>query len=204
MGDSPARTSTFPVLALVSSTGGLDALARVLGPLPADFPAAVIAMQHTDPSHASELAGILDRKTDLPVRPATTGAELVPGEVLVPPAGTHLLVGTDDRVHLIPTGLIPPSRPSADLLLSTLAVALGKRAVAVVLTGSGHDASLGVQAITLFGGACFVQDEASSVQYSMPRSATAAGDFGPPLPLDEIAAALVELLMGRRAGTPDS
>lgn len=194
MGGPATDASGFPVLALVSSTGGLDALARVLSPLSADFPAAVIAMQHTDPGHPSDLAKILDARTALAVRPATSGATLVPGEVLVPPAGSHLLVGPDDRVHLIPTGTIPPARPSADLLLSTLAVALGNRAIAVVLTGSGHDASLGVQAITLFGGACFMQDEASSVQYGMPSSATASGNYGPPLPLDEIAAVLVKLL----------
>jgi len=187
---------TFPVLALVSSTGGLNALARVLGPLPAEFPAAVIAMQHTDPTHPSELARLLDRQTALSVRPAISGAALAPGDVLVPPAGSHLLVGRDDRVHLIHTGLIPPARPSADLLLTTLAVALGDRAVAVVLSGTGHDASLGVQAITLFGGACFMQDEASSAQYGMPGAASAAGDYGPPLPLDEIAAVLVTLLGG--------
>lgn len=197
----PVRGSSFAVLALVSSTGGLDALARVLGPLPADFPAAVIAMQHTDPSRPSELAQILDRQTALPVRPATAGATLVPGEVMVPPAGTHLLVSPEARVHLIPTGQIPPARPSADLLLSTLAVSLGDRAVAVVLSGSGHDASLGVQAITMFGGACFMQDEASSVQYGMPSSATAAGDYGPPLPLDEIAAVLIRLLASRAPAT---
>jgi len=195
MGEHPAGGSpSFPVLALVSSTGGLEALARVLGPLPADFPAAVIAMQHTDPTHPSERARILDRQTALTVRPAMDGADLVPGEVLVPPAGSHLLVGRDDRVRLIPTGLLPPARPSADLLLSTLAVAMGDRAIAVVLTGSGHDASLGVQAITRFGGACFMQDEASSVQYGMPSAATAAGDYGPPLPLDEIASVLMRLL----------
>lgn len=195
MGDDSVSGPTFPVLALVSSTGGLDALARVLGPLPGNFPAAVIAMQHTDPKHPSELAQILDRQTALTVQPATSDADLVPGEVLVPPAGSHLLVGRDDRVHLIPTGLLPPARPSADLLLSSLAVALGSRAVAVVLTGSGHDASLGVQAISLFGGACFMQDEASSVQYGMPGAATASGNYGPPLPLDEIAAVLVALLV---------
>lgn len=194
MADPAVHGSGFPVLALVSSTGGLNALAKVLGPLPVDFPAAVIAMQHTDPSHPSELAQILDRQTRLTVRPATTGASLVPGVVLVPPAGRHLLVGRDERVHLISTGEIPPARPSADLLLCTLAVAVGDRAVAVVLTGTGHDASLGVQAITLFGGACFMQDEASSVQYGMPRSATAAGNYWPPLPLDAIAEVLINLL----------
>lgn len=202
MSDQPeAGFRPFPVLALVSSTGGLDALVRVLRPLPGDFPAAVIAMQHTDPTHPSELARILDRQTALRVRPAVTGAELRPGEVLVPPPGSHLLVGRDDRVHLIPTGLLPPARPSADLLLCTLAVALGDRAVAVVLTGSGHDASLGVQAITQFGGACFMQDEESSVQYGMPSAASAAGDYGAPLPLDEISAVLISLLHGD-AGRP--
>lgn len=196
MGDEPMAASlAFPVLALVSSVGGLAALAAVLEPLPADFPAAVIAMQHTDPTHPSELPRLLDRQTALSVRPAVSGAQLTPGVVEVPPAGRHLLVSPDARVHLIATGQIPPARPSADLLLSTLAVALGPRAVAVVLTGSGHDASLGVQAITLFGGACFMQDEASSVQYGMPGAATAAGDYGPPLPLDEIAAVLMTLLM---------
>lgn len=196
MGDeSTSAALAFRVLALVSSVGGLAALAAVLGPLPADFPAAVIAMQHTDPTHPSELARLLDRRTALSVRPAESGAPLVPGEVLVPPAGTHLLVSSDARVHLIATGQIPPARPSADLLLSTLAVALGSRAVAVVLTGSGHDASLGVQAITRFGGACFMQDKASSVRYGMPGAATAAGDYGRPLPLDEIASVLRTLLM---------
>ncbi|MDQ4036759.1 MAG: chemotaxis protein CheB [Actinomycetota bacterium] len=197
MSEPAGSRPPFPVVALVSSTGGLDALRRVLGPLPQGLPAAVIAMQHTDPTHPSGLARLLDRQTTLTVRPAVSGAELVPGEVLVPPAGSHLLVGRDDRVHLIPTGLLPPARPSADLLLSTLAVALGERAIAVVLTGSGHDASLGVQAITLFGGACLMQDEASSVQYGMPGAATASGDYGPPLPLDEIAAVLTRLLTGR-------
>ena len=192
--DPSVQSPGYPVLALVSSTGGLDALSRVLGPLPADFPAAVIAMQHTDPTHTSELALLLSRQTQLEVVPATSGATLVPGQVLVPPAGMHLLVGRESRVHLIPTGDLPPARPSADLLLCTLAVALGDRAVAVVLTGSGHDGSLGVQAIKRFGGACFMQDEASSVQYGMPSSATASGDYGPPLPLDEIAEVLIRLL----------
>jgi two-component system chemotaxis response regulator CheB len=184
----------FAVVALVSSAGGLDALTRVLAPLEPGFPAAVIALQHTAPDFESQLAQILDSRGMLPVRAAADNDPLVPGEVLVIPAGAHLLVGTDARVRLIKTGALPPARPSADLLLSTLAVALGPRAIAVVLTGGGTDGALGTQAIHAYGGTVLVQDEASSQQYGMPRATVDAGHPGTPIPLDHIAEALTTLL----------
>ena len=184
----------FSVVALVSSAGGLDALTRVLAPLEPDFPAAVIALQHTAPGVESRLARILDSRSALPVRAAADGDPLTPGEVLVIPAGAHMLVGTDARVRLINTGALPPARPSADLLLSTLAVALGPRAVAVVLTGTGTDGALGTQAMHVYGGRVLVQDEASSEQYGMPRATVDADHPGTPLPLDQIAGTLTSLL----------
>jgi two-component system chemotaxis response regulator CheB len=95
---------------------------------------------------------------------------------------------------LIDVGPLPPPRPSADLLLSTLAVAVGPRAVAVVLSGSGHDGSLGAQAVDAFGGSVLVQDKQSALQYGMPASVLAANSPYPPLPLTEIAAAVIRLL----------
>jgi two-component system chemotaxis response regulator CheB len=184
----------FPVVALVSSAGGLDALTRVLAPLPSTFPAAVVALQHTSPTGPAHLASILERRTALPVRFARDGDPLVPGQVLVIPPAAHMLIGTDAVVRLIKTGSIPPARPSADLLLCTLAVALGPRAVAVVLTGGGSDGSLGAQAMHAFGGRTLVQDEASSQQYGMPGAATSADTKGPPQPLDDIAKHLLALL----------
>jgi two-component system, chemotaxis family, protein-glutamate methylesterase/glutaminase len=184
----------FPVVALVSSTGGLDALSQVLTPLPPSFPAAVIALQHTSPAAPGVLAEILARRTALPVRFADDGDPLVPGQVLVIPPAAHMLVGADARVRLIKTGSLPPARPSADLLLSTLAVALGSRAVAVVLTGGGTDASLGTQAIHVYGGQVMVQDEASSKVYGMPGASVHADHPGQPVPLDQIADALLALL----------
>lgn len=187
-------TERFPVVALVSSAGGLDALTRVLAPLPRSFPAAVIALQHTSPTSPGYLAGILGRRTTLPVRAAEDLDPLVPGHVLVIPPGSHMLVGTDAVVRLIRTGALPPARPSADLLLSTMAVALGPRVVAVVLTGGGSDGSLGVRAVHAFGGRVVVQDRATSQQYGMPAAAVDADSPEPPQPLDDIAGHLLALL----------
>jgi two-component system, chemotaxis family, protein-glutamate methylesterase/glutaminase len=182
------------VVALVSSAGGLDALSQVLTPLPPSFPAAVIALQHTSPTAPDLLADILARRTALPVRSADDGDPLLPGQVLLIPPAAHMLVGVDARIRLIKTGSLPPARPSADLLLATLAVALGPRAVAVVLTGAGTDASLGTQAIHAYGGHVIVQDEASSQIYGMPEASIHAEHAGGPVPLDQIAAALLALL----------
>jgi two-component system chemotaxis response regulator CheB len=167
---------------------------RVLAPLPPALPAAVIALQHTSPTAPSQLAGILERRTALPVQFADDGDPLVPGQVLVIPPGAHMLIGTDAVVRLIKTGAIPPARPSADLLLCTLAVALGPRAVAVVLTGGGTDGSLGAQAIHAFGGHVQVQDQASSKQYGMPGATVNADSPGIPQPLDDISQNLLALL----------
>lgn len=182
------------MVALVASTGGRDALRAVLGPLPAGFPAAVLALQHLSPDVESRLPEMLASHTALTVRAATDRAELTPGEVLVAPAGRHMLVGSDGRVRLIHSGRLPPARPSADLLLSTLAVALGPRVIAVVLTGRGDDGALGAQAVSAFGGRTLVQDEGSAVEYGMPLATLRADSPGAPLPLTEIASVVRELV----------
>jgi two-component system chemotaxis response regulator CheB len=104
------------VIALVCSTGGLDAVSTVLRRLPPDFPAAVIVLRHHDPRKPDQLALILARRTALPVSPAREGDPLEAGHVLVAPAGHHTLVTGDGRISLIVSGDRPPYRPSADLL----------------------------------------------------------------------------------------
>src|SRR3954466_1531176 len=141
------RPGSAPVVALVSSLGGLDALSRVLKVMPAQLPACVIALQHADPSRASQLARLLDRVGPLPVTEARDGVALAPGHVLVAPSGFHTLVTRDRTLALVRSGERPPSRPSADLLLTSLAVAGGPDAIAVVLTGFGHDGAAGATAI---------------------------------------------------------
>jgi two-component system chemotaxis response regulator CheB len=199
-------TVEFPVIALVCSSGGLDALTQVLGPLPADLPAAVLVLQHTSPETRSRLAEVLAARTELTVMPAEDAELLEPGVVLVAPSGGHLLITTEGRVEVIMSGSVPPYRPSADLLLTSMALAVGTRAIAVVLSGKGNDGATGATAIHHFGGVVIVTDEASSLEYAMPQ-ATLDRDHlvDHVVPLDEVAALLVGLstapTLGGRAGS---
>lgn len=125
----------MPVVALVCSAGGLDALTRVLAPLPGDLSAAVIVLQHMQPDRGSELAAILGGRTALPVGFASDGDRLTAARVLVAPPGQHTIIGPDNTLVLIPSGTVPPYRPSADLLLTTLAVAAPDRGSSPLATG---------------------------------------------------------------------
>ncbi|MDQ3631539.1 MAG: chemotaxis protein CheB [Actinomycetota bacterium] len=187
------------VIALVGSTGGLAAVTTVLEDLPADVPAAVLVLLHQTPDHVSRLAGILDRRCSLPVTTAAGGDALQTGRVLVAPSGKHLLITHQETVALIVSGVFPPSRPSADLLLTTLATACRERAVAVVLSGNGHDGATGAAAVHDFGGTVIASDEATSEVFAMPDAAITRDhvvDFV--LPLDQISAGLVARTTGDR------
>ena len=186
--------STCPVIGVVSSAGGLDALTRVLEVLPAGLPASVIALQHADPSRRSRLSDVLDRVGPLPVSDAEDGSPLRPGEVLVAPSGFHTLIAHDRTVALVRSGRYPPSRPSADLLLATLAMAVGADAIAVVLTGFGHDGAAGATAIKRMGGTLLASTVATSQEPAMPEAAIDTGQVDRIVPLDEVGAVLVELV----------
>jgi two-component system chemotaxis response regulator CheB len=182
----------LPVVALVTSAGGLDALIHVLSPLPASFPAAVLVVQHQEPERVSSLPEIFDSRTELKVCPDHNNDLLVPGTVFVAPPASHLLVTSDARIGLIDSAQYPPSRPSADLLLATLAVTCGPRALAVVLTGKGTDAQAGIRAIRHCGGTVFAQSEATSAYFGMPSAAIDTGLVNAVVPLDELAQAVQE------------
>jgi two-component system, chemotaxis family, protein-glutamate methylesterase/glutaminase len=168
----------------------------VLRILPALLPASVIALQHADPVRASELARLLDRPGPLPVAVARDGDALSPGSVIVAPSGFHTLIARDRTVVLVRSGEHPPSRPSADLLLTSLAVAVGPDAIAVVLTGLGHDGAAGATAIKRLGGTLIASSIATSQEPAMPEVAIDTGQVDHVLALDDIGAALTELVSG--------
>ncbi|WP_061300539.1 chemotaxis protein CheB [Herbidospora cretacea] len=181
----------FSVVALLASAGGLDALSHVLAPLPADLPAAVLVALHQSPDAPGRLTHILARRTRLAVRVATDSGVLRPGLALVVPPGRHLLVTSRERVGLIDVGAAPPARPSGDLLLATLAVTFGPRALAVILTGMGRDGQAGVRAVVHCGGTVIAQDEVSSESFGMPGAAIETEDVSQVLPLPDIAGAIM-------------
>jgi two-component system, chemotaxis family, protein-glutamate methylesterase/glutaminase len=188
----------FAVVALVTSAGGLDALSQVLAPLPADLPAALLVLQHLQPDRPSPLAQVLDERTAMRVRTAVDGDRLIPGTVLVAPPARHLLVTSHARIGLIDSGNLPPARPSADLLLATLAVTCGPRALAIVLTGRGTDAQAGTRAIVHRGGTVLAQNETSAAYFGMPGSTINTGLVHAVLALPDIAPALCAHVLRQR------
>jgi two-component system chemotaxis response regulator CheB len=185
----PARKGhdTFPVLALVASAGGLRPLSTVLGALPADLPAAIVVLQRLVPDRRSLLASILARRTRLAVKEAADGDRLHAGVAFVAPPGQHLFIDVQGTIRLSVSGRVHFVRPSADLLFESLAKYGGHRAVVVVLTGTGSDGAVGVNAIGQASGTVIAQDETTAEYFGMPAAAVDTGNVDLILPLPEIA-----------------
>jgi two-component system chemotaxis response regulator CheB len=188
----------FDIVALAASAGGLTAISRVLSGLPAGFPATLVVVQHLDPRHRSLMADILSRRTALKVRQAEESDQLTPATVYIAPPDRHLLVNPDGTISLSQSELVHFLRPSADLLFESVAASYRDRAIAVVLTGTGRDGAMGVQAIKKMGGTVIVQDEKTAEFFGMPGAAIQTGQADFILPLDEIASALVTLVIKRK------
>ena len=170
--DSPQTSRNFPgaqfdVVALASSAGGIAAISHILESLPAGFPAAIVVVQHLDPRHRSLMAEILRRRTPLEVVQAAEGDRIRPGTVHIAPPDRHLLVNRDGSLSLSHSELVHFVRPSADLLFESVAASYEERAIAVVLTGTGSDGSLGVGAIKKMGGTVIAQDQESAEFFGM-------------------------------------
>jgi two-component system, chemotaxis family, protein-glutamate methylesterase/glutaminase len=184
----------FDIVALAASAGGLRAISEILAVLPADFLAAIVVVQHLDPRHRSLMADILSRRTAMKVKEAQEGAQLNPGTAYIAPANRHLLVNPDGSLSLSQSELVHFVRPSADLMFESVAASYKERAIAVVLSGTGSDGSMGVKAIKKMGGTVIVQDEKSSEFFGMPGAAMQTGSVDFILPLDEIPSALLTLV----------
>jgi two-component system chemotaxis response regulator CheB len=185
----------FDIVAVAASAGGLTALIEVLTDLPADFKAAIVIVQHLDPRHPSLMAEILSRRTVLKVIQASEGDDLTPGTVYVAPPNNHLLVNDERKVSLSKSEMVHFLRPSADLLFESVAASYQARAIAVVLTGTGTDGAMGVEAIKKMGGTVIVEDAKTAEFPGMPTAAIKTGNVDFILPLAEISLALRTLIM---------
>lgn len=177
-------------IGIAASTGGPQALAKVLGDLPASFPIPILVVQHISVGFTGGLTTWLDRKVALPARLAEPGRRAGPGAWFARDEAhltidADLVLGEDRRTP-------GRHRPSADVLFHSMAAALGPAGVAVVLTGLGRDGGDGAAALVQAGGFVIAQDEESSVVHGMPSAAIVAGAQSI-LPLEGIARALVKL-----------
>jgi two-component system, chemotaxis family, protein-glutamate methylesterase/glutaminase len=188
------KNKRFDIVAIAASAGGLAAISHVLSALPANFSAAIVIVQHLDPRYISQMAVILGRRTAMMVKQAEQGEPVREGIVYVAPPDNHLLIETDGTVCLSHTDPIRFLRPSADLLFKSVADSYKERALAIVLTGTGSDGSLGVTAIKESGGTVIVEDSTTAEFSGMPEAAYRTGHVDFVLPLSEIGPKLIELV----------
>jgi two-component system, chemotaxis family, protein-glutamate methylesterase/glutaminase len=180
------------LIAVGASAGGLLALSRVLTDIDPDFPAIVI-VQHLDPGHKSQMAGLLSRKTRKRVKDAEDGEAVRGDTIYIGPANEHLLV-RDGRIQLAHSRLVRFSRPSIDVMFASVAAMYGDRAMGVILSGSNRDGSDGIAAIKRAGGATVAQDPTTAEFRTMPQSAIDTGCVDYVLSLDTMGQTISRLL----------
>ena len=187
-----ARTSN--VVLIGTSTGGPQALSRLLKVLPADFPASIAIVLHIPPGYTGPLAERLDAESAIDVAEAREGLALRPGLAILAQAGMHLRLAREGDAVVAHLDHEPASsihRPSVDILFESAAACLGKDALGVVLTGMGDDGLVGARAITRAGGRVLTEAESSCVVYGMPRVVKEAGLAIAEAPLEEMAAEIL-------------
>lgn len=197
----PRRPRREPrVVAVAASTGGPAALRQLLQALPTDFPVPIVVVQHIARGFTQGLADWLGGAGGLRVRLARTGEPLEGGRVYIAPDDRHLEVTPQLVAQLSDAPPVGLFRPSATHLFRSVASSHGGAAVGVVLTGMGEDGVEGLRHLHAAGGYVLAQDEASSVIYGMAREAVHAAVVDEVLPLEQIAARLVDLARERTDG----
>jgi len=200
--------SPIDVLAIASSTGGPNALARVMADLPGNFPIPIVITQHMPPDFTRHLAARLDKLSGITVAEGAEGALLEPGRAWIAPGGHHMVVttrgGTPPRITITEDPPENSCRPAADPMFRSVVEVFGSSVLAVVLTGMGSDGLIGCRHVVDAGGRVLTQDEESSVVWGMPGYVTEAGLSNQVLPLERIGPAITRWVASSRRGQVDT
>ncbi|HEY0780140.1 MAG TPA: CheB methylesterase domain-containing protein, partial [Gemmatirosa sp.] len=197
-----ALDTTHRVLAIGASTGGTQAIERVLRALPATAPGTVI-VQHMPEHFTAAFATRLDGLCAMHVREARDGDAVVPGVALIAPGNRHLLLhrsGAFYSVRVKDGPRVHHQRPAVDVLFQSVARHAGPNAVGVLLTGMGADGARGLLAMRDAGAHTIAQDEASSIVYGMPREAVRLGAADEVVDLAQVAATVMRRMLPGSAG----
>jgi len=181
------------IVVIGASAGGLQALQQILSAMPRDVEAALLVVLHTADHSSSMLPHILERRGNMPVSHPGDGDPILRGRVYVAPPGFHMIVeegylrvlqGPRENLH----------RPAIDPLFRSAAAAYGRQVIGVILTGMLDDGTAGLMVVRARGGEAIVQDPQSASFPSMPRSALNQVPNAHVLPLEQIAAFLLQLI----------
>ncbi|MCH7593046.1 MAG: chemotaxis response regulator protein-glutamate methylesterase [Chloroflexi bacterium] len=189
----------FDTLVIIgSSTGGPNALSRVLPGLPADLNAAVLVVQHMPPHFTASLSARLNTASELEVLEASEGDRIQRGRVLLAPGGFHMTVNANGTVSLNTDTEVHGVRPSVDVTMRSAVEQFKGVCHGVILTGMGSDGKDGCQLIKAAGGSVLAEHESTCAVYGMPKSVVDAGYADRVAPIDEIAREIGRMCGARR------
>ena len=186
------------IIAIGSSTGGPQALFKVLGELGQELSVPVMITQHMPPTFTKILAEHIARASGLPCKEDEDGDLLKPGQIYVAPGDYHMILEVRDDRPTIRVDQGPQvnfCRPAVDPMFSSIADIYGSSTLALILTGMGQDGMAGAKRIVDAGGTLIAQDELTSVVWGMPGAVATRGLCSAVLPIDNIAAHLKKFIM---------
>lgn len=189
------------IVCIASSTGGPQALQKMLTELPKDFPLPIVIAQHMPRGFTASFASRLDDLCSIDVVEGSEGVRLRPGLAVIAPGGYHMVIkggAQDMSVGLSDSPPVLSVKPSANVLFSSVADVVGGDVVAVILTGMGRDGTEGAQILSSKGAYVFGEAPETCVVYGMPRSAMEAGIINEQLPLHDMAGALNRFVREKR------
>lgn len=190
------RLSTEKLICIGASTGGTEAIKEVLVQMPADAPAIVIT-QHMPPGFTTSFAARLNGLCQITVKEAVNGERILPGHAYIAPGGKqfHVARSGANYVAVVDDGpAVNRHKPSVEVLFKSAAAVVGRNAFGIMLTGMGNDGAAAMREMKDAGSYNYVQDEATSIVFGMPREAIAHGAADEVLPLGQIAGALLARL----------
>jgi two-component system chemotaxis response regulator CheB len=189
------------MVAIGSSTGGIQALTEVLTQLPDSIPP-ILIVQHIPPAFSRPFAERLNTLCAFQVKEAQDGDLVYNDQVLIAPGGLHMELESSSKGYRVRLGDAPAvnrHKPSVDVLFESVARQLGPQAIGVLLTGMGQDGAKGLKSMKDAGALTIAQDEASSAVYGMPREAVRLRAVDQVLPLDKIPQGIMRLLQEKKA-----
>lgn len=190
----------FDLVAIGVSTGGPPAVQKVLSALPGNFPVPILIAQHMPAAFTRPFAARLDALCQLTVKEADASERVKAGHVYICPGGKHLRLDTRGGALMLQVTEEPKAalyKPSANVLMETAGLALGRRALGVILTGMGNDGLEGIRTLKAKGGWAVAQNEASCVVYGMPKAIVDANLADEVVDIDGMASAILAHFAGR-------
>jgi len=182
------------MVAIVASTGGPQALLKILKPLPEDFPCGIVIVQHIASGFLPGMVDWLNKECKIRVKVGEDQELIQSGVAYIAPDHFQMRVVEGGRISLSDEPPTNGHRPSGDILLESVARVYGKGSIGIILTGMGKDGVLGIKAIKQLGGKTIAQDEKSCVVFGMPHAAIETGAVDQVLSLEKIAEELLSLI----------